>query len=80
VTDISGQFVHELYNLNELLGIPGISGIKTGFTDEAGGVLVTSFSQKERTYIIVVLDSVDRFGDTKSVIDGAVEKIKVLPY
>ena len=80
VSDISGQNIHDLYNLNELLGIPGITGIKTGFTDEAGGVLVTSFLQDSRTYIIVVLNSVDRFGDTKSVIDEAFEKIKILPY
>jgi len=33
---------YEIYNLNKLLGKDGVIGMKTGFTDEAKGVLVTS--------------------------------------
>ena len=75
VTDVSGQIIHQLVNLNELLGIEGITGIKTGFTDEAGGVLVTSYGRGDRTYIIVVLNSSDRFADTKNVIQEAILRI-----
>lgn len=80
VTDTTGKIIHNLRNLNELLGIQGVSGIKTGFTDEAGGVLVTSIVQDGRTYIIVVLNSQDRFFDTKNVIDEALQKIRLLFY
>lgn len=80
VTDISGKIEHKLVNLNELLGVDGVTGIKTGFTDEAGEVLVTSVAQKDRTYIIVVLNSPDRFGDTKNVIEQALKRIHVFSY
>lgn len=80
VTDTSGKNVHDLYNLNELLGIEGVNGVKTGFTDEAGGVLVTSLNRSGRNYIIVVLASKDRFGDTYNVIEEAVKKIRTLFY
>ncbi len=80
VTDTSGKIVHSLKNLNELLGIDGVTGIKTGFTDEAGGVLITSVSQGARQYIIVVLNSQDRFSDTKNVIYEGLQKIRLLFY
>ena len=80
VTDITGTITHELSNLNELLGIKGVSGVKTGFTEEALGVLVSSVEHDGRTYIIVVLGSHDRFLDTKNIIDRAVEKITLIFY
>lgn len=80
VTDVSGEIVHNLMNLNELLGIDHVTGIKTGFTDEAGGVLVTSIVDEDRTYIVVVLNSSDRFADTRNVIDTAIKKIRLLFY
>lgn len=80
VTDASGKIVHNLKNLNELLGIDHVTGIKTGFTDEAGGVLVTSVEKDARRYIIVVLNSSDRFADTKNVIDAVINKIRLLFY
>src|SRR3989344_3272676 len=64
ISDISGINTYSLLNRNKLLGIDGISGIKTGFTDEAGGVLVSSKSENGHTLIIVVMRSEDRFGDT----------------
>ncbi len=64
ISDINGVNTYPLFNRNKLLGIDGISGIKTGFTDEAGGVLVSSKSENGHTLIIVVMRSEDRFGDT----------------
>ena len=80
VTDISGKIIHELSNLNELLGVDGVSGVKTGFSEEALGVLVSSVDHEGRTYIVVVLGSDDRFFDTKNIIEGAVEKITLISY
>lgn len=58
-----------LTNLNELLGkVPGVLGVKTGFTDEAGQALVTLVNQQNHPVILVVLKSTDRFSDTESLI------------
>lgn len=57
-----------LENLNKLLGADGVNGVKTGFTDEAGGVLVTSKVENGRTIIIVVMRSKDRFLDARKLL------------
>lgn len=71
---------HDLTNLNELLGMKGIEGVKTGFTNEAGEVLVTAYDYQGKMYIIVVLNSSDRFGDTEKVINDVVDKIQLISY
>ncbi|MEK7186171.1 MAG: hypothetical protein AAB675_02305 [Patescibacteria group bacterium] len=63
IYDDSG-FPYFILNKNKLLGIEGVNGIKTGFTEEAGDVLVTSRNHNDHTLIIVVLRSQDRFADT----------------
>lgn len=80
VTDVTGTRIHKLYNLNELLGEDGVNGVKTGYTEEAGGVLVTSLVYNNKTYIIVVLKSNDRFLDTKEVIFKIVKNIRLLSF
>jgi len=68
VSDTYGN-VFPLENLNKLLGVDGVNGVKTGFTGEAGEVLVTSKLEKGKTIIIVVMGSVDRFSDTEKLLD-----------
>lgn len=63
-----GGIAYPLQNLNKLLGFDGVNGIKTGTTDEAGEVLVTSDRQGEHHYILVVMKSDDRFGDTEKLL------------
>lgn len=62
-----------LENLNKLLGDDGVEGIKTGFTEEAGQILVTAKVEnilgQSKTFIIVVMRSDDRFGDTQKLLD-----------
>jgi serine-type D-Ala-D-Ala carboxypeptidase (penicillin-binding protein 5/6) len=60
---------YPIENLNKLLGVSGVNGVKTGFTDEAGQVLVTSKLEKGKTIIIVVMGSEDRFLDTSKLLD-----------
>ena len=61
---------HVLTNINELLGkIPGVLGVKTGFTDGAGQSLVTLVSRDSHPVILVVLGSTDRFGDSEKLIN-----------
>lgn len=70
VSDVTHTYFHPLKNVNELLGkIPGVGGIKTGWTAEAGENLITLFERDGHRLIIVVLKSADRFGDTMRLID-----------
>lgn len=80
VFDESGQIEHTLVNLNELLAVSGVNGVKTGFTNEAGGVLITSISTKTSDYIIVVLGSSDRFADTGNIIGNIVRNLTLISY
>jgi D-alanyl-D-alanine carboxypeptidase len=78
IADVNFTRQYPLANTNELLGIDGVTGIKTGTTEGAGQVLVTSVVKNHHTYIIVVMESDDRFGDTSMLlnfIDGNVKYI-----
>lgn len=67
VTNTKGK-VYFLENLNQLLGIDGVTGFKTGQTTGAGGVLVTTAVKDDKIYIIVVMRSIDRFEDTRTLL------------
>lgn len=69
ITSVDSRFQYPLYNLNKLLGINGVTGIKTGTTEGAGEVLVTSAVVNGHTFIIVVMSSEDRFGDTSTLLN-----------
>jgi len=78
ITDITGENKYLLKNLNKLLGIQGVNGVKTGYTTEAGQVLVTSKKEGDRTLIVVVMDSADRFLDTSKLLYEMSENINYL--
>lgn len=67
IHDLSGREYY-LENLNELLGVDGVIGLKTGQTEGAGGVLVTTAIQGDHTYIFVVMKSQNRFLDTQGLL------------
>ena len=75
-----GSLTHKLKNLNELLMIKGVTGIKTGFTNEAEGVLVTSYVKNNKTFVIVILGSKDRFADTRLLIEAIIKDLKSESY
>jgi len=86
ITDVTGENRYLLKNLNKLLGVSGVNGIKTGYTNEAGQVLVTSKIEidntKKHTLIIVVMDSKDRFWDTSKIlylISGNINYLSIHP-
>ena len=59
-------------NTNRLLGAyPGVDGLKTGYTSDAGLVLVTSADHGNRTFVTVVMGSDDHFADTRILLDFA---------
>lgn len=70
---------YSLQNLNKLLGYYGVDGIKTGTTEQAGQVLVTSLNNNGHKYIIVVMKSADRFADTERLLKLITENITFLP-
>jgi D-alanyl-D-alanine carboxypeptidase len=70
ISDVTHIYFHHLTNVNELLGkIPGVGGIKTGWTEEAGENLITLVERSGHRVITVVLHSQDRFGDTSQLIN-----------
>lgn len=70
ISDTLHTRFHALTNVNALLGkIPGVAGIKTGWTEEAGENLVTLVERNGHRVITVVLKSQDRFGDTETLIN-----------
>lgn len=72
VADADNTITHHLETINELLGvIPGLAGIKTGWTDLAGECFVAYVSRDNRSLITVVLGSNDRFGETITLINWA---------
>ena len=78
ISDVNRENKYLLKNLNKLLGISGVNGIKTGYTDEAGQVLVTSKKEGIHTIIIVIMDSQDRFSDTVKLLNLLSENINYL--
>jgi D-alanyl-D-alanine carboxypeptidase len=57
-------------NTNHLLNsYPGVVGLKTGYTSEAGRVLVTAYEVEDQTFVVVVMGSEDHFGDTAAILD-----------
>ena len=69
VASSDGNVIHKLVNTNELLGsVPGVLGVKTGYTQNARENLVTYLERDGHKIMITVLGSQDRFGETKEVI------------
>jgi D-alanyl-D-alanine carboxypeptidase (penicillin-binding protein 5/6) len=58
-----------LTNTNELLGAPGVHGVKTGTTDAAGQCLVLATWENGARVITVLLGSADRYGDANRLLN-----------
>lgn len=70
VSDVNFTRFHELTNVNELLGkVVGVAGIKTGFTDNAGEILISEVKRNGKNVLFVVMKSNDRFGETIKLLD-----------
>ena len=78
VSDKNFTTFHELYNVNALLGdIPGLAGLKTGYTELAQENLISLYNFQQREYLIVLLKSEDRFEDTRTLIAWLRENVKI---
>jgi serine-type D-Ala-D-Ala carboxypeptidase (penicillin-binding protein 5/6) len=70
VSDETGKISYKLQNVNELLEkVPGVMGVKTGWTENARENLVTYIERDNHKIMIAILGSQDRFGETKELID-----------
>ena len=71
VRSVSGNYTHKLVSTNLLLdSYLKINGLKTGTTDDAGRCFVAIAENKDGHEILtVVLNSPDRFGEAKILID-----------
>jgi D-alanyl-D-alanine carboxypeptidase (penicillin-binding protein 5/6) len=69
--------IHPVTNVNRLLGkVPGVFGVKTGYTDLAGESLVTFINRDGHEVIISLMGSLDRFADTTQLIDWVYSNYK----
>lgn len=58
------------HNVNHFLDVyPGASGLKTGFTDDAGGCLVATATRDGRHLLLVLMGSDIMFGDGTRLMD-----------
>ena len=74
VSNLDGTIIHHITNINQLLGqIPGVRGVKTGWTTSAGECLTTFVERNGIGIITVVMGSEDRFGETRKLIDWVFE-------
>ncbi len=70
VSDTSYSYFHPLTNVNELLGkIAGVAGVKTGYTENGGEILVSEVKKNGHSVLFVILKSKDRFSETALLID-----------
>lgn len=67
---------YALTSTNVLLGlVPGMNGIKTGYTRRAGRCLVVSVERDGHRVLVVLLGGTDRWWDAVAMIEQAFEKI-----
>ena len=62
-------YYYPLLSTNVLLSEPGVLGMKTGWTPQAGECLITYVVREDHPILIVLLNSTDRFGDTKKILN-----------
>jgi serine-type D-Ala-D-Ala carboxypeptidase (penicillin-binding protein 5/6) len=69
ITPVNGHRAYVLHTTNRLLGrIPGVEGIKTGFTSKAGRCLIAKVSQNGSDLLLVILNSKRRWNTATNLI------------
>ncbi|HEU4683368.1 MAG TPA: D-alanyl-D-alanine carboxypeptidase family protein [Nitrospira sp.] len=70
IMPVNGTRVYLLHTTNRLLGrIPGVEGVKTGFTSKAGRCLIAKVSQNGSDLLLVILNSHRRWNTAMSLIN-----------
>ena len=77
IQSVNGKIDHSFYNTNYLLnGYLDIRGVKTGTTDEAGESLINIGRKNGHEVLTVLLNSPNRFQESKIMIDWAFSNFK----
>jgi serine-type D-Ala-D-Ala carboxypeptidase (penicillin-binding protein 5/6) len=70
IMPVNGSRSYVLRNTNRLLGrVPGVEGVKTGFTSKAGRCLIAKVSQDGNDLLLVILNSKRRWNTATSLIN-----------
>ena len=81
--DIPASSEHNAYYLfnetNLLTSYPGVKGVKTGYTNEAGLCLVTYLEYKGHKIIAVLLNAQNRRQEMKDLLDYSLKTLGVEP-
>ncbi len=80
VSDVDYLHFHQLRNVNQLLGqVPGVAGVKTGWTENAKENLINLTRRNGQSVLTVVLGSEDRFGETQRLTNWVFNNYEWLP-
>ena len=80
IMPVNGYRPYMLHNTNRLLGrIPGVEGVKTGFTSKAGRCLIAKVSQNGSDLLLVILNSNRRWDTAKNLITFGLQVNTILP-
>lgn len=81
--DIAQTINHKAYSLynetNLLTSYPGVKGVKTGYTDEAGMCLVTYLEYDGHRIIAILLRASNRRQEMKDLLDYSLRSVGVKP-
>ena len=81
--DIPATSTHKAFHLfnetNLITSYPGVKGVKTGYTPEAGYCLVTYLDYKGHKIIGIILGSENRREEMRNFLDYSLNKLNVDP-
>jgi len=69
VTELNSGRRQTILNINIFAGQSDFLGGKTGYTEDAGGNLLSVFSYRGQPIVIVILGTDDRFGETEKLLE-----------
>ena len=67
ITELNSKAKRVVPSTNLFAGTDGFVGGKTGYTGDASGNLISIFSSKGREFIVIVLGTTNRFGETEAL-------------
>lgn len=81
IRTVDGKRRFNLRNRNQLLGrYPGVAGVKTGFTPDAGGCLIALAEREGTRVLLVMLHTRNRWRDAAVMLDRAFQRTGKGPF
>ena len=68
ICNLAGDHCYQIETTNELLDFPGMLGVKTGRTDQAGECFIGFWEQDDRRFLSIILGSDNRFWETQNLL------------